>query len=258
MHFCRCRHASAACLSFGGGVAIADRQVSISRHAWELACTGTSASPGNLLWLWLCRMHHFSTSVICCYSFGACEQLRGKRLCTAWALHACPCLSISSSAQGHHVVVTCALCAGVECSAFPSGSIMAWACRGCMVWEQHCRTLWSPENASSKSSGVAGVALLPGLCNQHLSVVLSEVKFRSFNFYWSVAHHKLLILIEQSPPVQQAGDVPVDQTWWRIFWSLSFLWAKDHCRWEEISCTNAGFRFAFSYVLSLHTDFGRS
>lgn len=42
--------------------------------------------------------------------------------------------------------------------------------------------------------------------------------------------------------------------------SLVFLLSmdRDHCRQEEISCTNASFRFAFSYVLSLCTDFGWS
>lgn len=126
MLFCRWRHANTACLSFGGGVAIADRQVSISRHAWELGCTSTSASSGNMLWLWLHSMHQFSTTVICPYSLGACVQLRGKRLCSTWVLDAFLCLSVSSSAQGlgaegHHMVVTCALCPGVECPTFPSG-----------------------------------------------------------------------------------------------------------------------------------------
>lgn len=68
------RRVSAVCLSFGGGVAIADRQVSVSKHTWELVCTSTSASPRNLLWLWLHTIHCFSATAICCYSFGACVQ----------------------------------------------------------------------------------------------------------------------------------------------------------------------------------------
>jgi len=61
------------------------------------------------------------------------------------------------------------------------------------------------------------VAWLLGRCSQRLSVVPSEVKVSSYNFCWSVAHHKLLILIKQSPPVQQAHRVPEDQTLGRIF-----------------------------------------
>lgn len=98
--------------------------VSSSRHAWKLGCT--SASPGNLLWLWLRRMHHFSTTVICHSSFRACMQLRGKRPCTAWALHCWLCLSVSSTAWGvdtedHHVLVTCALCSADECPVLSPG-----------------------------------------------------------------------------------------------------------------------------------------
>lgn len=82
--------------------------VSSSRHVWKLDYT--SASPGNMLWLWLWRMYHFSTTAICHYSFGACMQLRGKSLCTAWTLHGWLCLCVSSTAQGvgtedHHMVV---------------------------------------------------------------------------------------------------------------------------------------------------------
>lgn len=50
--------------------------------------------------------------------------------------------------------------------------------------------------------------MLLDLCNQRLSVAPGEVRVRSYNFCWSVARHKLLILTEQSPPVQQTGHVP--------------------------------------------------
>lgn len=65
-----------------------------------------------------------------------------------------------------------------------------------MVWEQHCASLWSPEKAWSRISSMAEVDLLLALCNQCVSVVTSEVKVRSYNFRWSVAHQKPLILIE--------------------------------------------------------------
>lgn len=100
--------------------------VSSSRHAWKLVCTNSSASPGNTLWLWLWRMHHFSTTVICHNSFGACVQLRERRPCTTWTLHGWLCLSVSSVAWGvgtedHDMVVTCALCSADECPVFSPG-----------------------------------------------------------------------------------------------------------------------------------------
>lgn len=173
-------------------------------------------------------------------------------------LPVCVQLGVGLGSEGRHMVETCALCPRVECPAFSSGLCNGLGLQGCIVRKQHCMSLWSPGKTWSKISSIAEVPLLLDLCNRCLSVVPGEVRVRSYNFCWSVARHKLLILTEQSPPVQQTGRVPVDQTLWRIFWFLLCLWAKDHCRWEEMSCTNAGFRFAFSYVLSLHTDFGRS
>lgn len=184
--------------SSGDGVVIADRQVSVSRNAWELGCTSTGASTGNLPWFWLHRMHSFSTTAICHYNFGACAQLRRKRV---WHHMSLVCLPVSSwvwglGAGGHHVVVTSALCPDDKCHL---DLVMAWAHRGRVVWEQRCTSLWSPGKSWSKISSMAEVALLSGLCNQCLSL-LYPMKSRldrmisaglcgssqTSNFAWSV------------------------------------------------------------------------
>lgn len=176
--------------------------VTSSRHAWKLDCTSTSASPGNVLWLWLWRMHHFSTTAICHTSFGACMQLRGKRLCSAWTLQGWLCLCVSSTARGagtedHHVVVTCAFCSADECPVFSPGLCNDLVLQGGYGVGAVLHLTLECRKGLSQEFCTAEAGLLLGVCNQCLSVVLSEVKVRWCHFYWSVAHHKLLILIEQ-------------------------------------------------------------
>lgn len=67
---------------------------------------------------------------------------------------------------------------------------------------------------------MAEVVLLPALCHQCLSVVPREVKVGSCNFCWSAAHHKLLILAEQSPPVEQVAG---------------YLWIKHYEGFSDLS-----------------------
>lgn len=72
-----------------------------------------------------------------------------------------------------------------------------------------------------------------GVRDQCLRVVLCEVKGRWCNFYWSVAHHKLLILIEQSLQCIRL----VMYLWIRHCEGLSGLSllsvVRDHCRQER-------------------------